>query len=405
MLTDAEMALDLRSSTRILIIDDEAFLRETLTAYLSDSGYQTLEAADGAAGFEVFESERPDLVVCDLRMPKMDGLAVLQKIHEISADTPVIVVSGAGVISDVVEALRLGASDYLIKPVVDLEVLEHSIDRCLERSRLREENRRYREKLEQTNRELEESLELLRMDQKAGREVQLNMLPDPDMQVGEYHFGYHIVPSLYLSGDFVDYFKLSPRHVLFYIADVSGHGASSAFVTVLLKNLSYELLRRVLTDVPAAELQPSRILYRLNEILLQVQVDKHLTAFCGIIDVESHTMRYSLGGHFPYPILKQGDEAGFLEVRGLPVGLFEDSQFEDNMIDLPVNSSIALFSDGVLEILPEESVQEKECALLDVVKDNRTDAASIADALKLSSVKDAPDDIAILTVRRQVDGI
>ncbi len=390
--------------TRILVIDDEDFVRESLATYLADSGYETLEAGDGEAGFQRFCEERPDLILCDLRMPRMDGLNVLKKVHEISPDTPVIVVSGAGVIGDVVEALRLGASDYLIKPIVDLEVLEHAVLRSLERSRLREENRAYREKLEVTNRELAESLQLLRLDQEAGREVQLNMLPAAEMDAGEYRFTHHIIPSLYLSGDFVDYFPLSERYILFYIADVSGHGASSAFVTVLLKNLSYDLLRRVSIEIDPGELRPSRVLARLNQILLEVRMDKHMTCFLGILDVEEHRVEFAVGGHFPYPVLRKDGKAEFIEHKGLPVGLFEEAEYEDKILDLSDNCSLVLFSDGVLEILPEPTLQEKEQQLLRVIGEQQPDAREIAAALGVAEITEAPDDIAVLSLSRRTDG-
>ena len=107
-----------------------------------------LQAGNGLQGLEVFEREQPDLIICDLRMPQIDGLELIRRISQINSEMPVIVVSGAGVMSDAVEALRLGAADYLIKPLEDLAVLEHSVHRALDRSRLRLENQRYREKLE-----------------------------------------------------------------------------------------------------------------------------------------------------------------------------------------------------------------------------------------------------------------
>jgi len=97
---------------------------------------------------EVLERERPDLVLVDLRMPGIDGLEVLATIRERFPDTPVIVVSGAGAITDVVEALRLGAWDYLVKPIENLSFLSHSIEKSLERAYLLRKNREYQESLE-----------------------------------------------------------------------------------------------------------------------------------------------------------------------------------------------------------------------------------------------------------------
>ena len=218
------------SPATLLIIDDDEVVRLSLADYLEDSGFNVLQASNGQQGLEMFEREQPDLIICDLRMPQVDGLTLLRRISELSIDTPVLVLSGAGVMSDVVEALRLGAADYLIKPLEDLMVLEHSVNRALDRARLRLENDRYRVKLENTNRELQASLSLLQEDQNAGRHVQMNMLPVTPWETEGLNFAHEIIPSLYLSGDFVDYFRIDEHRVAFYLADVSGHGASSAFV-------------------------------------------------------------------------------------------------------------------------------------------------------------------------------
>ena len=231
-----------KTSATLLIIDDDEVVRASLAAYLEDSGFSVLQASNGLQGLQVFERDKPDLVICDLRMPQVGGLELIRQVTDLSPQTPVIVVSGAGVMNDAVEALRLGAADYLIKPLEDLAVLEHSVRRALDRARLLLENQRYREKLETANRELEASLNLLQEDQNAGRQVQMNMLPVSPWSIDEFKFAHQIIPSLYLSGDFVDYFRVDERRVAFYLADVSGHGASSAFVTVLLKFMTTRLL-------------------------------------------------------------------------------------------------------------------------------------------------------------------
>ncbi|MFH0728275.1 MAG: sigma 54-interacting transcriptional regulator [Pseudomonadota bacterium] len=132
----------------ILIVDDEPVIRESVSVYLQDSGFEVIEANNGKAGLAVFREKKPDLMLLDLRMPVMDGLEVLTVVTRESSDTPVIVISGAGVLQDAVEALRLGAADFITKPIRDMAVLEHTVRITLERSRLRAENTRYREFLE-----------------------------------------------------------------------------------------------------------------------------------------------------------------------------------------------------------------------------------------------------------------
>ncbi len=152
----------------ILTIDDEASIRESFRHYLEDYDYRVIEAADGQAGVELFRRHRPDLILVDLRMPELDGLEVLDIISKESPETPILVVSGTGIISDAIEAIHRGTWNYLLKPIEDLSILKHAIEKGLERARLIRENREYRtqleekvalrtRQLEETNRQLEET--------------------------------------------------------------------------------------------------------------------------------------------------------------------------------------------------------------------------------------------------------
>ena len=146
---------------KILVIDDEVYIRDSVIGFLEDFGFEVFEAENGKEGIDAFEERRPHLILCDLRMPVMDGLEVLAKIREIGEGTPIIIVSGAGNISDTVEALRLGAWDYIIKPVQDMNVLFHAVNKAFERKDFIEEKTRYQEQLESANRELTTSLDTL----------------------------------------------------------------------------------------------------------------------------------------------------------------------------------------------------------------------------------------------------
>lgn len=132
----------------ILVIDDDQAVRISLSAYLEYYGYRVIDADGGRSGLEIFFRERPDLVLVDLRMPEVSGLDVLAIVQDKSPETPVIVVSGTDEIDDVVEALKLGAWDYIHKPIPELSVLLHGVRVSLERVRLIRENLAYQEHLE-----------------------------------------------------------------------------------------------------------------------------------------------------------------------------------------------------------------------------------------------------------------
>ncbi|MBF8779164.1 two-component system response regulator RssB [Pseudomonas fulva] len=391
-----------KTSATLLIIDDDDVVRASLAAYLEDSGFDVLQASNGQQGLEVFEQHQPDLVICDLRMPQMGGLELIRRVSEQAPQLPVIVVSGAGVMSDAVEALRLGAADYLIKPLEDLAVLEHSVRRALDRSRLVLENQRYREKLEAANRELEASLHLLQEDQDAGRQVQMNMLPERPWQAGGFTFDHQIIPSLYLSGDFVDYFRVDERRIAFYLADVSGHGASSAFITVLLKFMTTRLLFEFKRSGKMREFKPSEVLGHINRGLINCRLGKHVTMVGGVIDEDTGLLHYAVGGHLPLPVLYTPGQVRYLEGRGLPVGLFDEAVYQDHLLELPPRFSLSLMSDGVLDLLPGDTLKAKEASLPEIVKDAGGSLDGLRQRFKLSTLGEMPDDIALLVLSRNL---
>lgn len=389
-------------SATLLIIDDDEVVRESLAAYLEDSNFKVLQALNGLQGLQIFESEQPDLVICDLRMPQIDGLELIRRIRQTASETPIIVLSGAGVMSDAVEALRLGAADYLIKPLEDLAVLEHSVRRALDRAYLRVENQRYRDKLEAANRELQASLNLLQEDQNAGRQVQMNMLPVTPWSIEGLEFSHRIIPSLYLSGDFVDYFRVDERRVAFYLADVSGHGASSAFVTVLLKFMTTRLLYESRRNGTLPEFKPSEVLAHINRGLINTKLGKHVTMLGGVIDLEKNSLTYSIGGHLPLPVLFVEGQAGYLEGRGLPVGLFDDATYDDRVMELPPSFSLSLFSDGILDVLPGATLKEKEALLPEQVAAAGGTLDGLRQVFGLANLAEMPDDIALLVLSRNL---
>ncbi|MEN6416078.1 MAG: sigma-54 dependent transcriptional regulator [Armatimonadota bacterium] len=133
-------------SKSILIIDDEAGLRDLMSRLFADAGYDTATAPDGASGLETAKVGDFDLVILDMSLPKMSGLEVLSGIKEEKPDTPVIMVTAYGSTQTAIEALRLGAYDYITKPF-ELDELQMVAERALEQRRVIDENRFLRSEL------------------------------------------------------------------------------------------------------------------------------------------------------------------------------------------------------------------------------------------------------------------
>jgi len=132
---------------KILVIDDDAGLRKSLSLILGDAGYDVLQAEDGESGLAAAFELRPDLILCDVRMPKMDGLRFLERYHEVGGDALVLVMTAYGSLDLAVEAMKRGAYDYLPKPFGADEALL-VVRKAEEREQLRKEVGRLRQEVE-----------------------------------------------------------------------------------------------------------------------------------------------------------------------------------------------------------------------------------------------------------------
>ncbi len=149
-------------SHSILYIDDDSMSRELIGSFLKENGYQVFLGGSGEEGLALFADHAPDVVLLDLRMPGMDGFEVLERIRSDDQTVPVLVISGVGEMDDVIQAVRAGASNYVIKSLKNLSVLEEAVDMAIRHlelvkekertqkmlARALEENEHYRTQLE-----------------------------------------------------------------------------------------------------------------------------------------------------------------------------------------------------------------------------------------------------------------
>lgn len=117
---------------RVLLIDDDDGIRELMRKIIEKEGFDAIVAMDGKDGLEIFKKEKPEIIITDLKMPKVDGMEVLHTVKKIAPDTEVIIVTGYGDYDTVITALREGAIDYLKKPI-DFKELSISLGRCREK--------------------------------------------------------------------------------------------------------------------------------------------------------------------------------------------------------------------------------------------------------------------------------
>src|ERR1700744_6446203 len=134
---------------KILVVDDEELIRETLKDILEHEGYQVEEASDGQMAINLIKKNKFDVILCDKKMPRVDGMDVLEKSMEIAPDVPVIMISGHGTVETAIEAAKKGAFDFIAKPP-DLNRMLITIRNALDKSTLITETRSLKRKVSKT---------------------------------------------------------------------------------------------------------------------------------------------------------------------------------------------------------------------------------------------------------------
>ncbi|SDC27994.1 PP2C family protein-serine/threonine phosphatase [Acinetobacter boissieri] len=167
--------------------------------------------------------------------------------------------------------------------------------------------------------------------------LQKKLLPDA-IDIPSYAINAFFKPSAYLSGDWYDYWKISDKEVIFYLADVSGHGVASSLLTSWMAAFH------------GSSKRPRELIKKLNGMLIQEDIEKHITMISGVLNFETHTLRWSSAGHYPPAILFNGtNQPTVLNTSSFALGLTEDLDIEEFECVLSKNSRFIVCSDGVLE--------------------------------------------------------
>lgn len=390
------------SKGSILLVDDQAERASALADTLSRNGFHVQVITDiFHSQFTLGADSESDVVLCELDLKDISWTEARHRLKEMDVQVPAVMLSDVVDANRMMTALRLGASDFFVRPIDDVDALVRSLERCVRQRRLRRELQESTERLEAANLELRGTVKVLEQDQQAGRQVQLRMLPATPLVIDDYVFSHTVIPSLYLSGDFTDYFTVGEHHITFFMADVSGHGSSSAFATVLLKNLFARKRSDLMRRNDHTIMDPIAMLQRANKELLDLGVGKFATMVVGLLDMKENTLRYSVAGHLPLPVLVCDEGARYLDGEGSAVGIMEDATYEEFQIDLPDSFMLALFSDGILEILPPKNLIDKEAYFLEVFEQAADSPEELVTRLGLDHVDTAPDDIAALFLSKR----
>ena len=337
--------------SRILVVDDEPTNRDILERRLAKLGYLVFTAADGRQCLDYLADQEYDLVLLDIMMPVLDGMATLREIRSrfAAGRLPVIMTTARDGTEDIVDALRAGANDYVTKPI-DFPVLQARLDTHL--------------RLKQTTADLELAYQRIKREIDTAARIQRAQIPASALVHHGLRCCCRYLPCEELAGDILDYYVLSPDQVALYLLDVSGHGAGAALLSSGLSRLlaagswGYSVVggsgstagqaRRRSDDHPAP---PKEVLARLNRRFpMDYENSQFFTILYAIVEPQRGVLRYASAGH-PGPLIirRDGGNVERAGSTGLPVGVIQETSFAEKELHINRGDKVLFFSDGVVE--------------------------------------------------------
>ena len=341
---------------RILVAEDERVTRRSLQRQLEQWGHEVVAAEDGAQAWARFQQEPFDIIVTDWDMPHVDGRELIQRIRgsDSARYTYLIMLTGRSETADLVAGMEAGADDFLAKPFDrnELRVRLHAGQRIIQLER----------SLAARNQELSKANDRMKRDLEAAAEVQRSLLPGTSPDTLGVRFAWHYEPCDELGGDIFNVLPLDDGYAAMYLLDVSGHGVPAALLSVTLSRFlaassadSSGLLQgEAHGDIRMAR-RPERIAYQLNQRFpMGSNNGRYFTMAYAVLEPDSGLLRYVLAGHPPPILMRKGQSPQELAGGGLPVGMFEEAEYEEYRVQLSPGDRLYFYSDGITEARNEQ---------------------------------------------------
>lgn len=293
----------------ILVVEDEIVFRTLLVGYLHQLGATTYEASNGIQALASLEQQQPHVILCDLAMPEMGGIELVQRLRSQGVKTPIIVISATDKMADIAQVLRLGVADVLLKPLDDLNRLRESVLACLYPSlfsSLALEEADLLEDWAALSKEPELAVRLLRQLQ-----------PPVQMQVAHCQVNYRQLTSAEHPGLVLDIAALSEKDLAFYCLDVTRAEENGVLAALLLRAVFNGILQEHLADQQQRLPQMETLLKKVNLLLRQSHLSGQFPMLLGYYNVEYRNLiLVSAGLHAN---LNAGDHQIVLN-SGVPLG-------------------------------------------------------------------------------------
>ncbi len=343
-------------------------LMQSFSAY----GFELTLVPDGETALSSCQTLNPDLIFLDVTLPGLSGFETCLRLKEQdeTKNIPVIFVTAPSDSLSSVKGFSVGAVDYVTKPFQIEEVIARitthlkvrNLQVLLEEaiSNLQEEvaeRKRAEEALQKSMLMVQQANDRMKNDLAVAARVQQALLPDTLPALPSVVFAWTYRPCSELGGDSLNVFQLDADHVGLYVLDVSGHGVSASLLSVTLSRVLIprrdpSCLFIKVNRAPDADtlVSPAEIATRLNRMFpMSEEGRQYFTLIYGILNIRNGMFRYTCAGHPPPLYLAPKQQVIPCEIGNVPIGLFEDSHYEEGTIQLQPGGRLFLYSDGVLE--------------------------------------------------------
>jgi phosphoserine phosphatase RsbU/P len=376
---------------QILIVDDDAASRKLLARMLSSAGYTGRETDNATDALDLVHQEQPTLLLLDFKMPGIDGAEALKLLradpNPAIAQMPVIMLTGYG--ESEVQCLNAGANDFVIKPI-NAEVLRARIETQLRLYSLRAQ-------LQQQNQELEAWRRNLERDLAAARLTQQSLIPQKPPTLTGWEIAACYRPVIEVGGDIYGWLPIKKNRWLFWIADATGHGASAALMTTLAKLLFHHGHEE--------HEQPAAIMETVNNDLRGIFGGRSfMSAMCVALDPSNGQASVVGAGHPPLLVTRFGRGTEAIASSAPPLGLVEQSQFTETILELNPGDAFTLYTDGLFGAAKNGRPRSTPTQLAGMINPFAASADALLELMLKAATPDAsespPDDVAAVVVRR-----
>ncbi len=380
----------------ILVVDDEPDLerlvRQRMRRDIREGQYKFYFAHDGIEALErLQEHDDIDMVLSDINMPRMDGLALLEQIQRADSDIRAVIVSAYGDMKNIRTAMNRGAFDFITKPI-DFEDMRITIERTLSNMKVWREALASRDRLVALQQELD-----------VASQMQQSILTTTFPTGPNHDVFASMLPAKEVGGDFFDVVNLEHGRIGLAVADVSDKGVHAAM---------FMMTSRTLLKGAAIGLDsPGEVLREVNNLLVEDNnAAMFVTVFYGIYDPATGLLTYSNGGHNPPVIVRaDGNSEELSTTEGIALGVMDDMPYGTASISLSPGDFVVLFTDGVTEAEKADGEQFGLERLFDLfagraVADARAANAAVFEAVHaFAGDHHQSDDITCITLMRTQD--